>query len=203
MLTVVDAAHAQHPAFSPNRLAVWGHSFGGWTALMVAVQSPRFKAVISSAPPADFITIHGNLRPASLAVPEVYMTLTGMQGWAEGGQGRMGATPWAALDRYVRNSPLFHLDKITAPVLLIYGDMDYDPTQVAAVFQGLSRQGKDAELLYYRGEGHVVANPANLRDLHQRAFAFLADALGPVSPPAGSEATEALDTASPAIRPSQ
>ncbi|WP_343699752.1 prolyl oligopeptidase family serine peptidase [Caulobacter sp.] len=203
MLAAVDAAHVQHPEFSPDRLAVWGHSFGGWTALMVAVQSPRFGAVISSAPPADLVTIHGNLRPASLTVPEVYMTLTGMQGWAEGGQGRMGAPPWAAWDRYVRNSPLFHLDKITAPVLLIYGDMDYDPAQVTAVFQGLSRQGKDVELLYYRGEGHVVANPANLRDLHQRAFAFLAEALGPVASPTGLQTAAPSKAASPAIRSSQ
>lgn len=197
LLTVVDAAHAQHPAFSQERLAVWGHSFGGWTSLMVGAQSPRFKALIASAPPTDLITVQASLRLASLAVPETYMTLTGLQGWAEGGQGRMGGPPWTRLDRYVRNSPLLQADKITAPVLLIYGDMDMDPTQVTAMFQSLSRQGKDVQLLYYRGEGHVVANPANLRDLHQRAFAFLADALGPAAAP-----VVALPAASE-IRPSQ
>lgn len=202
VLAAVDAAHSQHPAFSPDRLAVWGQSFGGWTSLMLGAQSPRFKALIASAPPTDLATVHGNLRMASFAVPEVYMTLTGMQGWAEGGQGRMGGPPWAAVDRYVRNSPLLQADKITAPVMLIYGDMDFDPTQVAAMFQSLSRQGKDVQLLYYRGEGHVIGNPANLRDLHQRAFAFLTDVLGPISPPSGGGA--AVPAPSPsAIRPSQ
>ena len=203
MLAVVDAAHAQHPEFSPNRLAVWGHSFGGWTSLMAGSQSPRFKALISSAPATDLITVHSSLRLASLAVPEAYMTLTGMQGWAEGGQGAMGGPPWAALDRYVRNSPLLQTNKITAPVMLIYGDMDFDPTQVSAMFESLSRQGKDVQLLYYRGEGHVVANPENLRDLHQRAFAFLADAFGPVAPLPTAEAAGAAATSSSAIRPSQ
>ncbi|WP_143324401.1 prolyl oligopeptidase family serine peptidase [Caulobacter sp. FWC2] len=203
ILAVVDAAHAQHPEFSPNRLAVWGHSYGGWTTLMAGAQSPRFKALIASAPTTDLVTMHSSLRLASFAVPEVYMTLTGMQGWAEGGQGRMGGPPWAALDRYVRNSPLLQADKITAPVMLIYGDMDFDPTQVAAMFESLSRQGKDVQLLFYRGEGHVVVNPANLRDLHQRAFAFLADALGPVAPPSTPKVGGGGVAASPAIRPSQ
>ncbi|ADG11017.1 S9 family peptidase [Caulobacter segnis] len=181
ILRAVDAAHVQHPVFSADRLAVWGHSFGGWSALMAGAQSPRFKALIASAPPTDLITLHGNLRLASFAVPEVYMTLTGLQGWAEGGQARMGAPPWKDLDRYARNSPLLQVDRLTAPVMLIYGDMDYDPSQVAALFMALSRQGKDAQLLLYRGEGHVIGNPANLRDLHQRVFAFLADVLGPVA----------------------
>lgn len=202
ILTVVDAAHAQHPDFSPTRLAVWGHSFGGWTTLMAGAQSSRFKALIASAPTTDMITMHSSLRLASLAAPEAYMTLTGMQGWAEGGQGRMGGPPWAALDRYARNSPLLQANKITAPVMLIYGDMDFDPTQVTAMFESLSRQGKDVQLLYYRGEGHVVVNPANLRDLHQRAFAFLADALGPVAAPSTAGGGGA-SAPSPAIRPSQ
>lgn len=204
ILRAVDAAHAQHPEVSATRIALWGHSFGGWTSLMAGSQSARFKALIASAPPTDLVTIFGNLRAASFAVPEVYMTLTGMQGWAEGGQGRMGAPPWSALERYVRNSPLLHTDKITAPVMLVYGDMDYDPAQVATVFMSLSRQGKDAQLLLYRGEGHVIGNPANLRDLHQRLFAFLADAIGP-APGSASKPGAARSSAAPAsaIRSSQ
>lgn len=200
ILRIVDAAHAQHPGVSDTRVALWGQSFGGWSTLMAGTQSPRFKALVATAPVSDLITFHSSLRPVSLAVPEVGMSLTNMQGWAEGGQGRMGAPPWRALDRYLRNSPLLHADKITAPVLLAYGDMDFDTTQVTAMFLALSRQGKDAQLLYYRGENHVVLNPANIRDLHQRAFAFLADALGPV---ASSDAAVPAGPAPAAIRPSQ
>ncbi|OYX02775.1 MAG: hypothetical protein B7Z12_11430 [Caulobacter vibrioides] len=196
ILRIVDAAHAQHPGVSDRRVALWGQSFGGWSTLMAGAQSPRFKALVATAPVSDLVTFHSSLRPISLAVPEVGMSLTNMQGWAEGGQGRMGGPPWTALDRYVRNSPLLNADKITAPVLIAYGDMDFDSTQVTAMFLSLARQGKDAQLLYYRGENHMVLNPANIRDLHQRAFAFLADALGPVSPPdlavAGSSAPAAI-----------
>jgi dipeptidyl aminopeptidase/acylaminoacyl peptidase len=203
ILRIVDAAHAQYPGLSSNRLALWGQSFGGWSSLIAGAQSPRFKALIATAPATDLVTLHSSLRPVSLAVPEVGMSLSGMQGWAEGGQAHMGGPPWTALDRYVRNSPLFQADKITAPVMLVYGDMDFDTSQVTSMFMSLARQGKDVQLLYYRGENHLIVNPANVRDLHQRAFAFLADALGPASAtgaasPSGSPLPPALE-----IRPSQ
>jgi len=200
LLAIVDAAYAQYPGVSATRLALWGQSFGGWSTLMAGAQSPRFKALVATAPVTDLVTIHDNIRPVGLAVPEVGLSLTNMQGWAEGGQGRMGGPPWTARERYLRNSPLYSADKITAPVMLVYGDMDFDTTQVTAMFMSLSRQGKDAQLLYYRGENHMVVNPANLRDLHQRAFAFLADALGPV--PTTPDAL-AAPSASEAIRSSQ
>jgi dipeptidyl aminopeptidase/acylaminoacyl peptidase len=204
LLAIVEAAHAQYPGVSTQRLALWGQSFGGWSVLMAGTQSSRFKALVATAPVTDLVTLHDNVRPVGLAVPEVGLSLTNMQGWAEGGQGRMGGPPWSARERYVRNSPLFQADKITAPVMLVYGDMDFDTTQATAMFMSLSRQGKDAQLLYYRGENHMVVNPANIRDLHQRAFAFLTDALGPIPAPAdGPEAAASSASRSAAIRPSQ
>lgn len=200
ILKVADAARAQSPGLSSTRLALWGQSFGGWSALMAGSQSPRFKALIATAPATDLVTFHSALRPVSLAVPEVGMSLTNMAGWAEGGQGRMGAPPWVAPERYARNSPLMHADTITAPVMLVYGDMDFDRTQVTAMFTSLSRQGKDVQLLYYRGENHMIIGPANVRDLYQRAFAFLADTLGPAAGP-GTAAGAA--PAASASRPSQ
>lgn len=203
ILRVVDAATAQHPGLSKTRLALWGQSFGGWSSLMAGAQSPRFKALIATAPATNLITLHSSMRPVSLAVPEVGMSLSGMQGWAEGGQGRMGGPPWEALDRYVRNSPLLQADKITAPVLLAYGDMDFDTSQVATMFMSLARRGKDVQLLYYRGENHVIINPANVRDLHQRAFAFLADALGPTAPTRDRSNAGSIPAPPLASRPSQ
>lgn len=199
MLLIVDAAAAQYPGVSTSKIASWGQSFGGWSTLMAGAQSARFKALVATAPVTDLITLHGSMRPVSLAVPEVGMSLTNMQGWAEGGQGRMGGPPWTAHERYVRNSPLLQADKITAPVMLVYGDMDFDTTQVTAMFMSLARQGKDVQLLYYRGENHMIVNPANVRDVYQRAFAFLADALRP----AKATGDETAGSAAAAIRASQ
>ena len=81
--------------------------------------------------------------------------------------------------------------------------MDFDTTQVTAMFMSLSRQGKDVELLYYRGENHQIIGPANVRDLYQRAFAFLADALGSASGPDTTIAPARTSGVAVESRPSQ
>ena len=41
------------------------------------------------------------------------------------------------------------------------------------MFSGLLRQNKDAELVIYWGEGHIIRSPGNLRDLYARGLAWL------------------------------
>lgn len=177
VLAAVDAAIAQAPV-DPERVAVWGHSFGGYAALAIATQSARFKAVIASAAPSDLVSFYGKLSPYSYAVPEAGLPIHSTAGWSETGQGRMGAPPWKALDRYRRNSPITFADQITAPVMLIHGDMDQDAGQAQEMFTWLYRQNKDAVLLIYRGESHVILSPGNVRDQYARVFEFLAQNIG-------------------------
>ena len=40
----------------------------------------------------------------------------------------MGGTPWNLPERYLANSPLWHSDTVSAPILLIHSDMDNLPT---------------------------------------------------------------------------
>lgn len=196
MLLPVDAAVARHPALKDRPLAVWGQSYGGYGALAAGVQSSRFSAIIASAPITNLLSYYGAIHPEALASPAL-ITLPSELGWAEHGQGNMGGPPWSDPEKYLRNSPGLQSDKITAPVLLIYGDLDMDLGQVTTLFTALHRQGKDAQLLLYRGESHVVVSPGNVRDLYSRAFAFLDDAFAR----AGSADTAAV--AASAIRPSQ
>lgn len=176
MLLAVDAAAVSKPALKTLPLAVWGQSYGGYGALAAGVQSTRFKAVITSAPITNLLSFYGALYPPTLAAPET-LSLPSELGWAEHGQGKMGGPPWSDPQRYLRNSPGLQTDRITAPVMMIYGDLDFDVNQVATVFSSLYRQGKDVQLLLYRGESHVVMSPDNVRDLYARAFAFLDEAL--------------------------
>ncbi len=191
ILMAIDAARAQAPFLSATRLALWGQSFGGWGALMTATQTDRFKAVIATSPITDLFTFYGQISPQLLAAPDRYLVLPGLYGWSETGQGQMGVPPWRDVGRYLRNSPALLADKITAPVMLVTSDSDFTSGQSPPLFGALYRQGKDAQLILYRGEGHVVLSPGNVRDLYARALAFLAASLGP---PTGAVAP---------IRPSQ
>ena len=195
VLTAVDAAAAQAPV-DVTRLAVWGHSYGGYAALALAAQSQRFKAVIASAAPVDLTSFYGRMAPYAYATPEGGVAAMSSAGWSETGQGRMNGPPWSDPDRYRRNSPITYVDRIQAPVMLITGDLDKDPSQAEAMFTSLYRQNKDAVLLIYRGESHVVLGPGNVRDEYARVFAFLADQLDPGSR-AGPEGVATRDAGPP------
>lgn len=149
-----------------SRIIVYGHSFGGYTALVVASRSRRFRGVIAGAAAPDLTLQHGQFLPYDQVNLAEGFPLGSSFGWAELGQGRLKAAPWQDHDRYVRNSPYYALETIRTPVLLIHGDLD----PVAALgpermFSGLYRKGSDVTLLRYWGEGHVIRSPANVRNM--------------------------------------
>jgi dipeptidyl aminopeptidase/acylaminoacyl peptidase len=92
---------------------------------------------------------------------------------AEAGQLRMGSPPWKDFYRYLRNSPLFYVDRIETPLMIIQGDLDYVAMQQGEqVFTALHRQNKRAMFVRYWGEGHVLESPANIRDLWGRIYGW-------------------------------
>ena len=185
ILAIVEAAWDVAP-FDPQRLVLWGHSFGGHAVLSAAVQSPRFSAVVALNGGYELISAWGEFAPNASVLPERGLSIRSRAGWVETGQGGMGAPPWEAVDRYIRNSPALSADRIHAPVLLIHGDRDFiNPGQAEAVFSALYRQNKDAVLITYRGEGHILASPANIADMYGFAFDWLKTVLdrpGPMTP---------------------
>lgn len=168
----VDAAIALGVVDS-TRMAIMGHSYGGYSALAVAVQTGRFRAVVSSGGFASLLTHYGTLREDGSAIGV---------GWAERDQGRMGGHPWQHRDRYVANSPWFHLDRVTAPVLLLHGGADHTvpPREADETFVALRRLGKEATLVRYDGEGHHPGTwrEANVEDYWTRILDWLARHLG-------------------------
>lgn len=172
---VVDAAVAQG-GVDGARVAVWGHSYGAYAALLLATQSKRFDAIVASAGPSDLASFYGKTGVHAAAFPELGSPIAASAAWAETSQGRMMVPPWVDPERYIRNSPFFAADKVTAPVMLIYGDLDKDLGQTQQMFAALYRQNKDAQLIIYRGETHVMIAPGNVRDQYARILAFLDEA---------------------------
>jgi dipeptidyl aminopeptidase/acylaminoacyl peptidase len=189
ILAVVDAAKAAGEPIDIDRLALWGQSYGGYAVLGAATQSSRFKAVIATASSPDLFLANAAQNPIFSLAPDAGYAVVNAMGWLESGQARMGAPPWRDPQRYIRNSPLLAVEKITAPILLVSSDLDGDPNGPRAMFNALYRLNKDAILLDYHGEGHQVMNRANLRDLYARTLAFLADQLpAAAASPGGSAA---------------
>lgn len=154
----------------PERLGVMGHSYGGYTTYSLITYTPRFKAAVSQAGLSNLVSLYGTSY-APLRYDEYAHEETFWPALAESGQLRMGNTPWGDLWRYLRNSPLFYVDRLETPVMIMQGDIDYVPIQQGEeFFTALYRLGKKAKFVRYWGEGHVISSPANIRDMWQRTF---------------------------------
>jgi dipeptidyl aminopeptidase/acylaminoacyl peptidase len=166
---IVDAAAAQAPV-DPGRIGLVGHSYGGHGVLRAAAQSDRFQAVVAASGYTDLSRVYA-LPPHFLVSPDDGVPINALAGWAETGQGAIGAALPDRPQAYVAGSPLYLAGRIRTPVLLIEGDLD--PAGADVLFGALYRLGRDTALVTYAGEGHVFVSPANLRDLHARILDWL------------------------------
>ncbi len=126
---------------NPNRVAIVGWSYGGYAALMEAETDPSlYKAVVAVAPVTDL-----ELLKQDSANFTNYGVVTDFVG--------TGA-------HTVEGSPLRHVDKIEAPVLLAHGDMDqnvrfWHSQKMAAALDGA---GKQVKFLQYKSLDHQLAD---------------------------------------------
>jgi dipeptidyl aminopeptidase/acylaminoacyl peptidase len=179
---IVDAAVATG-TIDPARLALWGASYGGYAVALIASETCRYRSIIAEHGIYDLGTLPATFGPISRLATDSGLPVAPKFAWAETGQGRMGTLPWTDPSRYVSNSPYYRAGRITTPLMIITADRDSAPLgQAEEMFSALFRQNKDAELVTYWGEGHVVASPANLRDLYARVFGWLGATLKDPNP---------------------
>src|SRR5688500_13161650 len=104
-------------------------------------------------------------------MPHGAMFAAGLSG---GGRGRLGGAAWQSLWRYLQNSPLFIVDRVQTPLLIVGAHQDYVTiTQGEEFFTALHRQGKRAKFLRYWGDEHVIGSPGNVRHMWSQIFDWL------------------------------
>jgi dipeptidyl aminopeptidase/acylaminoacyl peptidase len=151
----------------PARLGIAGQSWGGYQTAYLITQSTLFAAAVPNAPVANMTSAYGGIRwESGLARPFQY----------EKQQSRIGGSLWEQPVRFIENSPLFHLDRVTTPVLFMHNDGDgavpwYNGIEL---FVGLRRLGKEVYLLNYNGDGHNPRKRANQKDIDMRMQQFFA-----------------------------
>jgi dipeptidyl aminopeptidase/acylaminoacyl peptidase len=130
----------------PQRLAIFGASYGGYAALMGAVRKPGlYKAVVSVAGDADLIESLAFSRREDGVDSPTYAYWCGSMG-----------DPAKDAELLARASPARRAAEIQAPVLLIHGAQDtiVDPKQSRLMAKALKTAGKPCELVELKGEGH-------------------------------------------------
>jgi dipeptidyl aminopeptidase/acylaminoacyl peptidase len=157
----------------PMRLGVMGQSWGGYSTYGLITQTNRFQVAVASAAASDLVSDYGIFDARFRYTSFPHENLSSMSYLETSSLVRMGNPPWKDWARYLRNSPLFYVDRVETPLMIIHGDMDYVPIQQAEeFFSALYRQNKRARFVRYWGEGHFPSSPANIRDLWYRVFAW-------------------------------
>jgi len=130
----------------PERLGLIGHSNGGYGTLALIVQTTRFKAAVCSGGFGNGIGFYGFMQRDGSSWAVAYQEESlGMDG-----------PPWESTNKYIENSPVFYLDRIQTPLLLVHGAEDTVVPSFLAdeIFVGLRRLGKEVKYAKYDGEGH-------------------------------------------------
>jgi dipeptidyl-peptidase-4 len=140
-----DAANwiAKQTWADPDRIGLWGWSYGGYFTAYALTHSKRFKAGIAGAPVTDW-------RNYDSIYTERYMD-----------------TPQANPEGYKTSSVVEAASNLHGRLLLIHGEID-DNVHMANTMQlahALQRAGKPFELMVYPSNRHGITDPMQV--LHQ------------------------------------
>ncbi|MFP4312359.1 MAG: alpha/beta fold hydrolase [Nitriliruptoraceae bacterium] len=155
---------ATQPDLDEDRAALYGGSYGGYMVLMGLVTQPeRWAAGVDLVGMSNLVTF-------------LERTSDYRRAFREREYGSL-ATDRALLTEL---SPVTHLHRLRAPLMIIHGANDprvplHEAEQLHAA---LSARGVRSELLVYEDEGHGLAKLANRIDAYPRVAAFLHEVLG-------------------------
>jgi len=151
---------AAHDFADPERVGCMGASYGGFLTEYIITQTDIFAAAVSHAGISDISSYWGE----------------GMWGYAYGARALANAFPWKDRDLYVEQSPLFHADKITTPLLLVHGDSDVNVPKGESdqLFTALKILGREVEYVQIQGQDHHILDHKQRIVWNDTILAFLA-----------------------------
>ena len=92
----------------PARIGIQGHSWGGYQINYLLTRTKLFRAAEAGASMANMISGYGGIRwGTGMSRAFQYEKL----------QSRIAGTPWDSTAKYIENSPIFQVDKVTTPYL--------------------------------------------------------------------------------------
>lgn len=155
-MAMVDYAIEQGIA-DPDKLGVGGWSYGGISTDFIITQTTRFKAAISGAGAAEFISLYGHDQ-----YQRDYETELGL--------------PWQAPAVWQHVSSYRNITKVTTPTLFLGGNIDANVPILGGeqMYQSLKRLGVPTELVVYPDEFHEFTLPSHIQDRLQRDLAWYA-----------------------------
>ncbi len=160
----------------PTRIGITGQSWGGYQSAYLVTVTNMFAAAVPNATVVNMTSAYGGIRWASgLARAFQY----------EHTQSRIGGSLWEYPERFIENSPLFRLDRVTTPVLFMANDNDGAVPWYQGIefYVAMRRLQKEAYMVVYNGDEHNPTKRANQKDIDRKMQEFFAVKLLGADPP--------------------
>lgn len=155
----------RYPWIDRDRIGIDGQSWGGYQTAYLITRTNMFACAGSGAPVSNMTSAYGGIR---------WGTGDSRMAQYEMGQSRIGATLWDAPELYIKNSPVFHADRVNTPLLIMHNDADGAVPWYQGIeyFMALRRLGKPVWMLQYNGEAHNLKERRNRKDITRRLQQF-------------------------------
>ncbi|MEN9699189.1 MAG: hypothetical protein RLZZ301_387 [Bacteroidota bacterium] len=155
----------KHYPIDSTRMGLQGQSWGGYQTAMLITMTKRYAAAMAGAPVGNMFSAYGGIRWGSGISRQFQYEST---------QSRIGATIWEKPERYIENSPLFHLPNVQTPLLIMANDHDGAVPwyQGIELYTGLRRLGKPCWMLNYNDDDHNLTKLPYKIDLSIRMRQF-------------------------------
>jgi dipeptidyl aminopeptidase/acylaminoacyl peptidase len=167
----IDAVAAAQ-SIDPQRLFLYGASYGGYLTSWIVTHTDRFRAAVAAIPVIDLL-----LDYTLTQSPNIQRRFFGQKPIADN------------LDVLMEQSPLRHARSLHTPLLLVAGlkDTQAPYTQTIEFFKILREEGKDVALLAYPNAGHGPDDPRGALDWTAHIAGWFAAhggiAIGDAKPP--------------------
>ncbi|MEW6757976.1 MAG: S9 family peptidase, partial [Acidobacteriota bacterium] len=148
------------PFVDPDRIGIWGWSYGGFMTLCALAHAPpgTFRAGAAVAPVSDWAAYDSCYTERYLGLP------------SENPEG------------YRASSPVNSAASLSGRLLLMHGlsDDNVHFQNSVRMAEALLKEGRPFEMAYYPGQGHGIRERTHRRDLFERMLAYFEEALAPV-----------------------
>jgi len=152
-----------------RRVAVFGGSYGGYSALAGAAFTPdTFRCAVDIVGPSNLFTLLKTIPPYWATMRALFDTRVG------------NPEDPKDVELLKQASPLFSADKIKIPMLIGQGANDprVKPAESEQIVAAIEKNGGRVTYVLYSDEGHGFQRPENRMDFNARAEEFLAAELG-------------------------
>jgi len=153
-----------------KHMGLQGQSWGGFQSSFIITQTTMFAAAVPNATVVNMTSAYGGIRWG----PGVLRTFQ-----YEHTQSRIGGSLWEYPERYIENSALFKLDRVTTPVLFMANDADDAVPWYQGIefYNAMRRLKKEAYFVVYNGDVHNPTKRANQKDIDLKMQQFFGNKL--------------------------